>query len=87
MKDSILKIQQRIEDRFNRIRSKLNTKQKNMLLFLPRAVILMVFTVYFSNYIQSRLDLYWFIIGITVLSLFLFVIPLGVFFKNNKKSS
>lgn len=56
--------------------NKVKSKKKKFLTMMTRVVLIMAVTVYASGFVKNNLDMLWVIIGICLLTIILFFIPL-----------
>lgn len=56
---------------------KLNEKQMRTVMMMPRIAIVMGISLYCSGFVKSNLDIVWFAIGISFLTVLLFFVPLS----------
>lgn len=54
---------------------KMNEKQKNLILMMPRIAIIMITAIYCSGFVKTNLDMLWVVMGISFLAVVLFFIP------------
>lgn len=62
---------------------KLNEKQMRTMVMIPRIAIVMGVSFYCSGFVKSNLDIIWFAIGISFLTVLLFFVPLSKLVSSN----